>query len=1344
MVHALLGEHQNVVDLLLERLEALKDPDCDLPRVVVLSGPAGTGKTRIVQELYARLRSEREDMYWPALEDVVRTRGGAGTDPMAGRKVVAPSTDGFVRPAEALPTFGWWGLNCERLSSGTSQDVVSAVRRQFEAHTLPLTMARRQVEGWKDKSRRLAGGAVDKVRNAFADEGLNAAFDVLKKYGVSIPFGSTLVKWGLQGLDATWRRFQEFNRLKKELLVGEYVRSVQRSASQELADMLVSLSCRDIPAVVAIEDMHLMGPELPAFLDAVSSRRSSPVLVIGTVWPEGESNGVYRRWLKKAQSRGIAQHLKSPILGVDDLSRMIREKAPHTSEADLLQIADRLNNPYLIMLWLTEHRTQEHIEGHHGAVILADENIRLPEEVVAVLKGRWDELDDAVRNGVLYAVAISPDADGSACRFVSEVVVDVVNRLEPAAHYDVRAGLRHAIGVLCWCRSEWGVDFFVEPLLLEYLRGKVDSRFGKKRWRQLRLLTQGALAEWICSRADGINLPPDEVSIFVCRWFLGLDEGRRSEELILARAAAQWCLAQNADSCNEVDDAVEHGKKALAALLVKNPLSEKATLNLRVAVAGYVLRGGESKDALNRYSDLLSGFERVFGIHHPKTMLVRYGRAKAMDGVGRLEDSAVELKSLLSDQSASLGGGHPDSWATRSKLVEVLKRLGRVEESLALCDEGEVMPEVDSVAHELLPAGFLRAAALMGDKRASAAVDACRDLLSGVEQEFGFDHTNVLAARSNLAAALRRDNQVVEAVAQYRLLVQGYVRLLGSDHPDVLMARLHLAVVLRDAGRVEEAIKDFRAVLTDQERVLGPDDFETLTTRHNLAVALWVAGRVEEAIKDFRAVLTDCLRILLRPDHFATLTTRHNLAVALRDAGRVEEAIKDFRAVLTDQERVLGPDHPDTLSTRQGLAVALRDAGRVEEAIKDFRAVLTDQERVLGPDSAETLITRSNLAGALRDAGRVEEAIKDFQAVLTDQERVLGADHPDTLAMRHNLAGALRDAGRVEEAIKDFQAVLTDQERVLGPDHPGTLSTRHNLAVALQDAGRVEEAIKGFQAVLTDRERVLGPGHPDTLSTRHNLAGALQDAGRVEEAIKDFQAVLTDQERALGPDHPDTLSTRHNLAGALQDAGRVEEAIKDFQAVLTDRERVLGPDHPGTLSTRHNLAVALGDAGRVEEAIKDLQAVLADQERVLGPDHPNTLLTRDNLVEALSAAGWFDDAASVYQSIVEVWLLSADPDDLNVLDARDDLAWALGRAECFDEALADYLKLIADYERVMGIDDPDTLTARNNYICTLKNSGKIVEAVALYRELLSDVERILGADDEFAQEIAQRLSEWES
>jgi len=1052
---------------------------------------------------------------------------------MAGRKVVTPPIDGFVWPAGALPTFGWWGLNCERLSSGNSQDVVSAMRSQLEAHALPLVMARRQVEGLKDKTRRLAGEVVDEVRGAFVDEGLSAAFDALKRSHISIPFGATLVKWGIKGVDTSWRRMQELNRLNHDFLLGEQGRSLQRTASQQLADMLISLSYRDLPTVIAIEDMHLMGREMPAFLDAVSSRRSSPVLVVGTVWPEGESNGVYRRWLSKAQSRGTVQHLKSPILEVDGLSRMIQEEAPRTSKADLFQIADRLNNPYLIRLWLTERRTQEHIEGHDGAVVLADENIRLPEDVVAVLKGRWDELDDAVRNAVFYAAAISPDTDGSACRFVSEVVVGVVNRREPDAHYDARMGLRRAIEKLCWCRSEQGVDLFVEPLLVEYLRRKADGYFGKEERRQLRLLTQDALAEWICRRVDGVDLPPTEVSMFVCQWFLGVDGGDQTETLIMARAAAQWCLARNADSCDGVDDAVEHGKKALAALLAENPLPEKVVLDVRVAVAGYVLRSGESKDAMNRYDTLLPAFERVFGIHHPKTMMVRYGRACAMAGLGKLEECVAELSNLLEDQSAVLGGGHPDSWLTRVKLVEQLNLLGRAEELLALCDDEVDVSESGLVAHDLFFGSLLKTAALVGDKRAGEAISVCRDLLRDMERKLGLDHDSVLEARSNLAAALRRDNRLGEAVTEYRLLVQGYERVLGSDHPMVSVAR-------------------------------------------------------------------------------------------------------------------------------------------------------------------------------------------------------------------HNLAGVLWSVGRVEESVEAYREVLTDQLRVLGSDHPDTLTTRSNIASVLQDVGRVEEAIDAYQVVLDDCLRVLGADHPDTLATRSNLAGALQAAGRVEEAVGAYQAVLPDLLRVLGSDHPATLRARGNLAAALLEVGRAREAVGAYRAVLADQVRVLGPDHPATLAVRHNLAVALRVAGWEEEAVKSFQAVLPDLLRVLGPDHLSALLTRDNLVEALSAAGRFDETASVYQSVVEARLSSSDPDDPDVLDARDDLAWALGRAECFDEALADYLKLISDYERVMGVDDPDTLTVRNNYICTLRNSGKIVEAVALYRELRSDVERALGADDEFAQEIAQRLSEWES
>ena len=683
-------------------------------------------------------------------------------------------------------------------------------------------------------------------------------------------------------------------------------------------------------------------------------------------------------------------------------------------------------------------------------------------------------MDDAVRTGLLYAAAISPDTDGCACRFVSEVVAGVVNRRESDAHYDTRMGLRRAIEKLCWCRSERGVDFFVEPLLVEYLRRKVDGHFGEEGWRQLRLLTQDALAEWICRRVDGVDLPPTEVSMFVCQWFLSVDDGDQTDTLIVARAAAHWRLAQNADFCGEGSDAVERGKKVLIALLSGNSLPEKIMLNVRATVADYVLRSGAAKDALNRYDSLLPAFERVFGIHHPKTMLVRYGRAKAMVGVGRLEDSAVELKSLLNDQSAALGGGHPDSWATRSKLVEVLKRLGCTEESLALCDEGEGVPEVDSVAHELLPVGLLRVVVLMGDKSTSVAVDVCRDLLSGAEKEFGFDHENVLAARSNLAAALSRDNRWGEAVAEYRMLVQGYERVLGSDNPDMLTARSNLAQALLNAGR-EEAIEAFEMVLRDYLRVLGSDHPDTLVTRCNLAEALRGAGRVEEAIETGQAALTDCLRVL-GADHSATLVTRGNLVEALQGAGRVEEALEACQAVLDDRLRVLGPDHPDTLITRGNLAGAMWGVGRVEEAIDSFQAVLDDQLRVLGPNHPDTLKTRDNLVKMLNAAGRFDETASVYQSIVEARLSSADPDDPDVLDARDDLAWALGRAERFDDALADYLKLIADYERVMGVDDPDTLTARNNYICTLKNSGKIVEAVALYRELLSDVKRTLGAG----------------------------------------------------------------------------------------------------------------------------------------------------------------------------------------------------------------------------------------------------------------------------
>ena len=122
----LAGEgHRHIVDLLAARVRAVAEGDVDVPRAVILQGASGTGKSRVVRELYRVLRIELDGgRYWPELQE----SGGGDSrspDPLPGRKSTGPDVAGFVWPAEALPSFAWWQLHCERMQTGQVIDVVA-------------------------------------------------------------------------------------------------------------------------------------------------------------------------------------------------------------------------------------------------------------------------------------------------------------------------------------------------------------------------------------------------------------------------------------------------------------------------------------------------------------------------------------------------------------------------------------------------------------------------------------------------------------------------------------------------------------------------------------------------------------------------------------------------------------------------------------------------------------------------------------------------------------------------------------------------------------------------------------------------------------------------------------------------------------------------------------------------------------------------------------------------------------------------------------------------------------------------------------------------------------------
>lgn len=174
MMDELLGGHRQVVEDLVERLEGLQRGDVRSPRVVVLRGDSGAGKSRIIREVYKRLRdASTEPIYWPSLatgEGVDRGPRGVG-DPMALRKEISPSLEGFLWPANALPSFGWWGFNCERLSTNAGLDVVRAARPQLDAHHLPVLLAWRQAAGVGEKIQAKRDAILREVRDAAISEG---------------------------------------------------------------------------------------------------------------------------------------------------------------------------------------------------------------------------------------------------------------------------------------------------------------------------------------------------------------------------------------------------------------------------------------------------------------------------------------------------------------------------------------------------------------------------------------------------------------------------------------------------------------------------------------------------------------------------------------------------------------------------------------------------------------------------------------------------------------------------------------------------------------------------------------------------------------------------------------------------------------------------------------------------------------------------------------------------------------------------------------------------------------------------------------------------------------------
>ena len=313
------------------------------------------------------------------------------------------------------------------------------------------------------------------------------------------------------------------------------------------------------------------------------------------------------------------------------------------------------------------------------------------------------------------------------------------------------------------------------------------------------------------------------------------------------------------------------------------------TLNTGHNLASLTGDAGDAAGARDQFAALLPICERVLGVEHPGTLSARHELARWTGRAGDAAGARDQFAALLPVRERTQGPEHPSTIRTRHNLASWTGETGdaagaRVQFAALLPVAERVLgaehPDTLTTRHDL--------ASWTGETGdAAGARVQFAALLPVAERVLGAEHPDTLATRHDLASWTGRVGDAARARDQLAALLPVRERVLGPEHPETLNTRHELASLTGDAGDVAGARDQLAALLPVIERILGAEHLGTLTTRHNLAHFTGRAGDAAGA-RDQLAALLPVIERILGAEHPGTLTTRHDLASwtrETRDAG---------------------------------------------------------------------------------------------------------------------------------------------------------------------------------------------------------------------------------------------------------------------------------------------------------------------------------------------------------------------------------------------------------------------------------------------------------------------------
>ncbi|MDF1490108.1 tetratricopeptide repeat protein [Tessaracoccus caeni] len=961
--------------------------------ITVITGDDGSGKTRIIQEIYEKLRIQADDGYWPPLN----------LGDLTTRKLPGPPTGGFVWPEKTLPGFGWWSLP---VFDGDLARSIDTIRHQLIRHRKTLQYSWLSGADLPDKIAANRKVFMDLASEAATEEVNKAFVKTVEKLLGDVPLAGVWLSWAIRAY--RWRR-QAIDDRRNFLNDVDTDEAVAKYLSDEINDdakYIASVTRRGLPGILAIEDAHLLDTRGLALLDHLARLNDDahPLHLLCTAPPEKRvPDAPLYRWLHQQTKHGKVRTIALPEFTLHNAISLIQDHAPAT-EGQAVRLCADLPEPYsplLLQAWLAGPQVT-HLLHLSDALEPTDELLAtVPASIDEWFQHKWHRLSPVEQDVLRVALALTGDA--ASATVLEEIILDAGTTIRGHNADDIREGLASIIR-RGWLVCTDGRLTFPDRHTWRAARNHAthgSTALGPSEIRSLHENTKELLTAWVDAALADYRWTESNPQALCAAdmWATITDTNAITFQTEAERAV--WLMRTQTFGR---DDLTQHSIDTLVALGTAPMPASLSSIMTRDQIARSLANRHAYPEAIRVATTLLQDQIAVIGPGHRDTLITRSYIAYCIGESGNATEALRLLSELLPDMIRVHGKDHRDILLTRSNIAYLTEEVGNIAQARHLL-------------YELLP-------------------DMIRVL--------GKAHRYTLSTRNDIAHSTGTSGNTTEALRLFTELLPDQARALGKDHPDTLTTRSHIAALTGRSGNTTEALRLFTELLPDQARALGKDHPDTLGTRSNIAALTGRSGNTTEALRLHTELLPDRIRVLGK-DHPDTLRTRSNIAALTGRSGNTTEALRLNTELLLDQMRVYGKDHPDTLRTRSNIAALTGQSGNPGEALRLYTELLLDQMRVYGKDHPDTLTTHDNIAAWTGQNGNTAEALRLYTELLPHQIRVYGKGHSRTLGTRNNIAHWIGRSGNTAEALRLFTELLPEQIRILGPDHPSTLNTLHQI-----------------------------------------------------------------------------------------------------------------------------------------------------------------------------------------------------------------------------------------------------------------------------------------------------------